>query len=964
MSDFHIRSRRDFLRDASVGAAAAAAAASGGVFFNPMQAYAGTGDDLVWDKAPCRFCGTGCGVLVGVRDNTIMAVKGDPQSPVSQGTLCAKGYSLPFVLYAEDRLTKPLIRKKDGKYDKRGQLEQASWDEALDLMAQKAKEAIAAKGPSAVAMFGSGQWTIWEGYAASKIWKAGLKSNSLEVNARHCMASAVAGMMTTFGMDEPPGNYDDLMHADVLISWGANMAEMHPVLFGKIASRLQQEGKARLINLTTMSNRTSTYAEKEILFKPQADLAIANGIANLIVKSGRINKAFVENFVAFTRGKTQIGYGIQDKESFTDEPAASNMAEYAAFLETYTPEYVQQISGVSPQDLQYLADIYADPNIKVMSLWTMGVNQHTRGTWMNNLLYNLHLLTGKISEPGNSPFSLTGQPSACGTCREVGTFTHRLPADMVVNNDGHRAIAEKIWNVPAGTIPAKPSYHAVEMARALDRGDVLFFWSSTTNPFQDFPNLNRYVAGAEKEGRFIVVSDIYPNRSTAIADVVLPSASWVEKEGAFGNSERRTQFFKRMIKAPGESKSDLWQFIEFAKRMGVGQLFVYNAEEYAVPADRMKSDASEEAGFYIEKALFEEYRRFGLHHGHDLAPFETYHSVPGMRWPVVNGKETAIRYREGYDPYVPAGKGMSFYGNEKKNGGKAIVWLRPYEPAPEEPDAEYPMWLSTGRVLEHWHSGTMTRRVPQLFKAYPHATANMHPEDATTMGIVHGDRLRISSRRGSVEVYADIGGRVTPQKGMVYVPWFDEDVMINRLTFDAHCPISKQTDFKKCAVRIEKIAAPAARPTAAQPGGSQLARIASRFWRAVAAVGLVAGCAGTGTPGNGLYTGQVALNVWEQAEPGETQPPARPYNLAPPVVPHVVEPAAIARGTNECFDCHANGDDVGGHIATKIPESHYVNLFTQEKGSVDSHVVGGRQVCISCHVPQTADVPVVGIRAR
>jgi nitrate reductase NapA len=433
----------------------------------------------------------------------------------------------------------------------------------------------------------------------------------------------------------------------------------------------------------------------------------------------------------------------------------------------------------------------------------MGVNQHTRGTWMNNLLHNLHLLTGKIGTPGNHPFSLTGQPSACGTTREVGTFAHRLPADMVVTNPEHRKRTEEIWGLPPGTVPERPGTHSVEMMRAIDRGEIRVFWSQVTNPFQDFPNLNRYTAGAGKEGRFLVVSDMYPTRSTEIADVVLPSASWIEKEGAFGNAERRTHFWRKLVEPPGEARSDLWQTIEVAKRLGHGKLFTYDPARFPLPQEGLVSDASRTAGFWIEKALFEEYRLFGAGHGHDLAPFDTYHATRGMRWPVVDLKETRRRFVEGEDPYVAKGKGYDFYGNAA-NGGRAYVWYRPYEPPPEVPDAEYPFWLSTGRVLEHWHSGSMTRRVPDLYRAYPRATVAIHPDDAAALGVAQGDRVRVVSRRGAVEGTADIGGRVKPPKGLVFVPWFDEELLINRVTLDQFCPISKQTDFKKCAVRLEK----------------------------------------------------------------------------------------------------------------------------------------------------------------
>ena len=379
--------------------------------------------------------------------------------------------------------------------------------------------------------------------------------------------------------------------------------------------------------------------------------------------------------------------------------------------------------------------------------------------------------------------SLTGQPSACGTAREVGTFTNRLPADMVVTDPEHRAMTEKIWGVPPGTIPAKPTYHATEMFRALDRGDIKVVWSQVTNPFQSLPNLNRYRKGARKgDGRFVIVSDIYPTKSTEVADVILPSASWVEKEGVFGNAERRTQQWFKQVDPPGEARSDLWQTIELAKRLGHGNLFPYQ---------------------YVEKGIWEEYRKFGEGHGKDLASYETYTKARGLRWPVVNGKETRYRYAEGHDPYVKTGEGIKFYKN-KKDGGKAVIWARPYEPAPEVPDKGYPFWLCTGRVLEHWHTGTMTGRVPELKRAYPSAVCEMHPDDAKNLGIENLQKVRISSRRGSITLPVDLNGRGKAEKGNVFVAFFDETKLINELCIDAYCPISGEPDYKKCAVKVEK----------------------------------------------------------------------------------------------------------------------------------------------------------------
>ena len=333
--------------------------------------------------------------------------------------------------------------------------------------------------------------------------------------------------------------------------------------------------------------------------------------------------------------------------------------------------------------LQRLAQLYADPKLKVTSFWTMGFNQHTRGVWANHLVYNLHLLTGKISTPGNSPFSLTGQPSACGTAREVGVFSHRLPADMVVTNPKHRAVAEEIWKLPAGTIPEKPGFHAVLQSRMLKDGQLNCYWTQTTNNVQAGANAgNETWPGFRNPDNFIVVSEVYPTVTTAGADLILPSAMWVEKEGAFGNAERRTQFWNQLVNAPGQARSDLWQMMEFSKRFrGGGVAGGAPGEEAGVQGkDALRravqerrgrqvpdlaaqpgyaNDEAKAYGFYVQKGLFEEYARFGRGHGHDLAPFDTYHEVRGLRWPVVDGKETKWRFREGEDPYVKPAPGSS-----------------------------------------------------------------------------------------------------------------------------------------------------------------------------------------------------------------------------------------------------------------------------------------------------------------
>lgn len=558
------------------------------------------------------------------------------------------------------------------------------------------------------------------------------------------------------------------------------MAEMHPVLFSRLLDQ-RMNRKSKIIDFATRTTRTSMAADKSILFRPQTDLAVANAICYEIVHNGWVNNSFIEKHCNFSKGLTKMGYGLEDKYKFTDKPEKIDFDAYVEFLEDYSPEKVEKISGVSAKDIKYMASLYGDPNKKVMSLWCMGMNQHSRGTWINNLVYNIHLLTGKISTPGNSPFSLTGQPSACGTVREVGTLTHKLPHGVVMNPK-HREFAAKIWDVPVENIPAKPTYHTVEMFRALDRGDIKFMWIQVTNPMVTMPKLKRYRDGAKKDGRFIVVSDIYPTPTTDIADVILPSAMWIEREGLYGNSERRTQYFEQMVEPPGEAMSDTWQLVEVAKRMGFEKQFYYKEETH------------------IEE-IYNEYRKHHVGKKHNMAPLEVLKAQSGAIWPFVDGKSTQWRFNSEYDPACENGEDFHFYG---KPDGKAVIWQRPYEPAAEEPDAEYPYWLNTGRVVEHWHTGSMTRRIPVLHRAMPHAYVELNPDDAKRMQIETGDLVKLTTRRGSMNFPASVNERGIPTKGQVFVPFFDEGMLINDITLDSFCPISKEPDYKKCAVKVEK----------------------------------------------------------------------------------------------------------------------------------------------------------------
>ncbi|MDP3275345.1 MAG: molybdopterin-dependent oxidoreductase [Deltaproteobacteria bacterium] len=756
------------------------------------------GTDVRWDKAPCRFCGTGCHVQVGVRAGRVVAIAGDQLADVNKGLLCVKGYHVGLALYGSDRLTQPML-KRNGRH------EPISWDEAIRIITDK----IAAD-PAGFAMYGSGQWTIPEGYVANKMVKAGLGHNNIDPNARLCMASAAAGYVSTYGVDEPASCFDDLDHADTVIMWGNNPAEMHPILFSRIVDRRARGQTVEIIDIGTRRTRTTGFANHYLEFKPHTDMAIANCIAQQLLASNTHSREWVERFVAFRKDAAQ--------PNLLGEVAT--FEEYRQKVARYTPEYVSTLSGVSVEQLRMLGRLFGDPAKRITSLWCMGPNQHTRGTAMNRLLHGIHLLSGHFGREGDGPQSLTGQPSACGTAREVGTFAHALPGGLLVANPEHRHETEEIWNLQPGRINANIGLHTVEMWKRFstpssEGGSVHTIWVQVTNPGQSLPNLNRlFKPSRQLADKFLIVSDVYPTATTREADLILPSAMWVEKNGMVGNSERRTQQWFKMVDPPGQARPDAWQTLAVARALfdraipGMRDKDGNFLFEFKRP-DGTTVPAWEWAHFYdvnVDEQLFEEYRRFSRFKHKDLAPYGEYVRARGLRWPVVrqpNGvwKETRYRFIEGEDSYVARGKRVQFYHSTSRDD-RAQMWLHDYVAPPESPSPEYPFWLCTGRVLEHWHTGSMTMRVPQLRGSVPQAYVELNARDAVRLGIANGALVLLESPRGRLVIPAWIDGRGRPPEGSVFVPFFDERLPINDLTLDAHCPISKQPDYKKCAVRV------------------------------------------------------------------------------------------------------------------------------------------------------------------
>ncbi len=638
------------------------------------------------------------------------------------------------------------------------------------------------------------------------------------------MASAVGGYLNSFGADEPAGTYDDFDTSDCFFIIGANPAEQHPILFRRVIDRkTAYPDRVKVIVVDPRKTPSARYADLHLQLKPGYDMHLLNAMAYVIVKEGMVDRKHLKH-CTFRKG-------LKTKGDFID------FAAFEKFLEDYAPEKVEYEVGVPAADIRKAARWFGRKNHAALSLWTMGINQRTKGVHINCQITNLHLITGKIGTPGSDSLSLTGQPNACGGTREQGGLTHILPGHRALANPAHRAQIAEIWGVPVEWMPTKPTGSAVNMFMRLAEGKIKAIWINTTNPGQSLPNITPYRKAMEEA--FTVVSDIYPTRTTELATVILPSAMWIEREGVMGQTDRRSQITPKLVDPPGDARTDFWQVQEIAKRIAekLGKKTKYR--ELDPDTGEVKSVKEVYGlGFETEKAAWDEYRLCTKGQDVDLwgATYEklTAHAG-GVQWPCTTTDHdnrgtskrfiskdqakkvfgrTKKRYKTGfvslYDQHM-AQKGypgpINYYGHHPFHAGsddKAIVRVLTAGLDYEMPDNEYPFVLNTGRVIEHWHSGTMTRRVRLLRELNPAAYVEISPEDADTLGIKTGNKIKLISRRGEITLPSWVTDRA--RTGMVFVPWFDEDMLINLLTIDVPESWSGagQPDYKVCAIKIEK----------------------------------------------------------------------------------------------------------------------------------------------------------------
>ena len=671
---------------------------------------------------------------------------------------------------------------------KNGKLERVSWDEAMKVACDKFAEVIKRKGPNAVAYYGSGQATTEESYFMNRFMKGGIGTNNVEGNPRLCMASAVGGYVSTFGKDEPMGAYDDIEHAKVFFLVGSNTAECHPVIFDQIMKRKSEGGDIKVICVDPRRSPVSSIADLYLQPKPGYDLALFHAMAQVICELNFQDDAFA-------------GKNVQFKVHTDDGVKGVDFAGYKEWLEQFTPEKAEAICGVPAGDIRKAAVWFAKgPST---SFWTMGLNQRIRGVWANNLMHNLHLITGQIGKPGMTPFSLTGQPNACGGVRDTGSLCHLLPYGHLVKKDEHCKKFEKFWGAKPGIIPRKPGKHTIAMFDAMGAGEIEAMFVTTTNPSHSLPNANKHRPSIKNQ--FTIVLDSYPTLTTQDADVLLPASMWSEKSGVFGMSERRYQLHPKVQDAPGECRADLQIMYDFAKGL----------QERGVVAAGYVDKFAAENEVRLYENVWEEILEASKDTPYDFRGMTRarLEKERGLRWPCpdVNHPGTTRRFVKGDDPTmdrVAAYKDdsikpgeLQFYAAKDK---RAIVWGRPVLPPAEPTDAEYNFVLTTGRVIEHWHTGTMTMQAPELARSYPECYVEVNPLDATKLGVKSGDKLKITSRRGEARVMVKVVR--APREGMIFVPWHwaDDPSLINKVTIDAIDPGSKQPEFKICAVKLAK----------------------------------------------------------------------------------------------------------------------------------------------------------------
>ncbi|MCP1650003.1 nitrate reductase [Pseudomonas nitroreducens] len=698
----------------------------------------------------CCYCGVGCGVLIEHDDERILGVQGDPQHPANFGRLCSKGSTLHLTGDEDARAQFPELRLGKGLARSR-----TDWDTALEHAASVFAETIREHGPDSVAFYVSGQLLTEDYYAFNKLARALVSTNNIDSNSRLCMSSAVVGYKRSLGADAPPCSYEDIELADCVMIAGSNMAYAHPVLFRRLEEARARCPEKKLIVIDPRVTDTAEQADLHLAILPGTDVALFHGILHILLWEGWIDRAFID---AHTEG----------------------LDELKAMVRDYGPLAVAEVCGISVDDLQRAAQwIGQAPSF--LSLWCMGLNQSTAGSAKNSALINLHLATGQIGRPGAGPFSLTGQPNAMGG-RETGSLSNLLPGHRDASNAEHRAQVAEYWGVEQ--LPESTGLSAIELFDAVRDGHIKALWIACTNPAQSLPDQTR-VREALAACPFVIVQEAFTTSETCqYADLLLPAASWGEKEGTVTNSERRISHVRQAIPAIGEARSD-WSIVcDFARRL----------EQRLRPGQPSLFD------FDSPAELFDEYKL--LTRGRDLdlsgIGYALLDSRGPQQWPFRCGavEGTERLYGDGQFPTA---------------NGRARLIAEPYRAAKEKRDARYPLILNTGRLRDQWHGMTRTGTAPQLFGHVEEAVLSLHPNELRRRRISDGQLVRLHSRRGELVLPVQADDRLRPGQAFLPMHWGDrflKGLGINVLTLPAVDPLSRQPELKHATVEVSRIELP------------------------------------------------------------------------------------------------------------------------------------------------------------
>ena len=707
-------------------------------------------------KTLCPYCGVGCGLEVSPvkssqnASESAWTVRGDRTHPSSKGMVCVKGATIAEVL-DKNRLLHPLMRDSlDEPW------RQVSWDEALDAIANRIREVMATQGPEAICMYGSGQLQTEDYYLAQKLLKGCLGTNNFDANSRLCMSSAVAAYIQSFGSDGPPPCYADLEETDCAFLFGTNTADCHPIVYNRFRKHhRKQRGKVKLVVVDPRRTATAKDADLHLAIRPGTDITLLNGIAHILLKKRWIDAVFIDE-------------------------ATQGFSDYANVIQHYPPDYVADVCGISVADLEIAAHCWGLAK-RVLSLWSMGINQSAEGTAKARTIINLHLMTGQIGRPGSGPFSLTGQPNAMGG-REAGGLAHILPGYRLVKNPQHRQQVEQAWGLPAGSISPTPGLAAWDMMVGLEQDAVGLLWIAATNPAVSMPDIQRTKAALRRSPFTVYQDAYYPTETAEFAHVLLPAAQWGEKTGVMTNSERTVTLCPAFRPCPGEARADWEIFAAVGQRLGFEKQFTFPSSA-AVYAEFVQLTAERVCNMT------------GL--SHDRLATEGPIQWPCPQYETDETLSSKYDKRLYTDHLFPTPNRRAKFAAFHEKG------------VAELPDPEYPFVLTTGRLYGHWHTQTRTGHIDRIRKLHPEPLLEINPLDAQRLKVQSGDWVEVRSRRGFVRLKLHVTQYI--RKGVLFIPmhwgalWADQ-AECNALTHPTTCPISLQPELKACAVSVVPIA--------------------------------------------------------------------------------------------------------------------------------------------------------------